>query len=290
MNNNEIKIITGEEIPLQLLEIPEPPTKLFVQGNLPNKDAKILCVVGARRYSSYGEEVTKKLISGLRGYNICIVSGLAHGIDGIAHRAALDADLQTIAFPGSGLDRSVLYPAKHHRLADEILYKGGGLISELEMTYPSISWTFPRRNRLMAGICHATLLIEASVGSGSGITTRLTLDYNRDLGAVPGNITSPLSELPNELIRDGATPVTCSDDILEMLGYDVDPSGPIQKELLLGLSEIEKRILEFLQIEPMSTDTLGSRTGLDIKTLNNIVSSMEIDNLIKERNGKFTLC
>lgn len=289
MNNQNIKILTGEEIPFQLTQIPEPPDKLYVQGSLPNVDSKILCIVGSRKYSSYGEEVTRSLIAGLAGYNICIVSGLAHGIDSIAHRSALDAGLHTIAFPGSGLDKTVLYPFKHHRLADEMVFAGGGLISELDMLHPALEWTFPRRNRLMAGICHATVLVEAKKGSGSQITARLTHDYNRNLGAVPGNITSPLSELPNDLIRDGAVPITCSEDILEMLGYNIDTTEPIQKELLLSLSDNERRIVEFLQIEPMTTDRLKVEMGLGIVELNEILSQMELGGLVKEKGGRFTL-
>ncbi|MDO8430398.1 MAG: DNA-processing protein DprA [Candidatus Taylorbacteria bacterium] len=289
MKNENTYTISGDEIPFQLTQIPQPPIRLFVQGNLPKENSKILCVVGARKYSSYGEEVTKKLISGLRGYNICIVSGLAHGIDSLAHRVALDNDIQTIAFPGSGLDRKVLYPKKHHRLADEILYAGGGLISEYEMTFPSQDWTFPQRNRLMVGISHAVLLIEAREKSGSQITARLAMDYNRDLGVVPGQITVPLSDVPNYYLKQGAHPITSRTDILHMLGFNIDSSQPIQKELFDNLSDIEKMIVEFLQIEPLTSDLLAVKTYLNINNLNEILSSMEINGIIKERNGRFSL-
>jgi DNA processing protein len=289
MNNYETKILIDEEVPYQLTQIPQPPTKLYLQGHLPKENAKILCVVGARVYSSYGEEVVSKLINGLRGYNICIVSGLAHGIDGLAHRAALDNDLQTIAFPGSGLDRKVLYPKKHHQLADEILYKGGGLISEFKMDLQAFPGTFVQRNRLMAGISHAVLLIEAREKSGSQITARMAMDYNRDLGVVPGQITSPLSDVPNYYLKQGAHPITSSIDILHMLGFNIDSSQPIQKELFENLSDIEKMIVEFLQIEPHTNDMLIFKTGLNVYNLNEILSSMEINGIIKERNGKFIL-
>jgi len=210
--------ICGEQIPFQLTQIPGPPKKLYVMGVLPKPSTKIICIIGSRKYSSYGEEVTKKLISGLKGYDICIVSGLAIGIDGIAHRAAMDAGLTTIAFPGSGLNSDVIYPRQHTDLANDIVLSGGALISEFRPDQHAFRWTFPVRNRLMAGISEALVVIEAGEKSGTLITSRLALDYNKNIGAVPGDIFSPLSIETNKLIRNGATPITCSEDILEILG------------------------------------------------------------------------
>lgn len=289
MNDDEIKILTGDEIPFQLTQIPEPPQKLYIEGKLPNKNSKIVCVVGSRRHSSYGERATRELILGLKGYNICIVSGLAIGIDGIAHRSALDAGLQTIAFPGSGLHDSVLYPEKHKDLAKEILYSGGGLISEYDITMPALEWTFPRRNRLMAGISESVIIIEAKIKSGTLITSRLALDYNKNVGALPGEITSPLSIETNKLIRDGAVPITCSEDILEMLGIKSSESKPLQKELLIGLSSEERVVVELLQIESMTNEFLVLKTGLKPQTINEIVSNLEINGIIKENGGKFRI-
>ncbi len=277
------------EIPFRLQEIPEPPKKLYVQGILPKEDTLMLCVVGARKYSSYGEKACKELILGLKGYNICIVSGLALGIDAIAHRSALEAGLQTIAFPGSGLNEKVLYPTTNKKLADEILYAGGALISEFEMNQEGAHWTFPQRNRLMAGISQATLVIEAELKSGTLITSKLATDYNRDVGAVPGEIFSPLSEGPHMLIRLGATPVTCSNDILEMLGFNRPEDGAIQKELPLGLSNTEKEIIKLLQIEAHTNEQLVIKSNLDARSLNEILSSLEIQGLIEEKDGRFRI-
>ncbi len=215
--NNDIYTITGSNIPLQLLEIPQPPFKLFVRGSLPKTNSKILCIVGTREYSEYGKDVVHRLISGLEHQNICIVSGLAKGIDGLVHKKALEFGLQTIAFPGSGLDASVLYPKQHIELSRDIIKNGGGLISEFEPTSPARDWTFPMRNRLMAGISDATIVIEAKLPSGSLITTRLAHEYNRDVGAVPGDIRSELSNGPNWLLGNYAAPITCSQDILDLL-------------------------------------------------------------------------
>jgi DNA processing protein len=291
---DEIYILEKETIPLPLRHIPQPPSKLYVKGKMPAEDAVLLCVVGARDNSSYGEEVCKKLIAGLKGYNICIVSGLAIGIDGIAHRAALDTGLQTIAFPGSGLTPDVLYPTSHARLAEEIIYAGGALISEFKMDQIGASWTFPQRNRLMAGISKATLVIEAGLQSGTLITSRLSTDYNRDVGAVPGNIYSPLSAGPHMLIRNGATPITCADDILEMIGFERrDGMGQeqraIQANLFAGLNENEKRVIEILQIEPRTAEQLVLKTGLSAKELNEIISSLEVQDLVETGNDIFKI-
>lgn len=286
---NEIKIIINDQIPFPLTQIPQPPKLLHIKGVLPKENSKVLCVVGARKHSSYGEEACRKLILGLKGYDICVVSGLALGIDAIAHRAALDAGLQTIAFPGSGLDEKVLYPSRHARLAEEIVYAGGGLISEFEIYQRGDHWTFPQRNRLMAGISHATLVIEAELESGTLITSKLATEYNRDVGAVPGRIDSKLSEGPHMLIRIGATPITCSEDVVEMLGFNRPENRTVQKELPFDLNENESRIIQILQIEPATVEVLITKTGLPAREVQQTVSLLEIKNLISTSSSKISL-
>lgn len=293
MDNRNVYTIEGKDIPFRLREIPQPPKKLYVKGTLPKPEMKVLCMVGSRKHSSYGEEATKKLISGLIGYNICIVSGLALGIDGIVHKAALDAGLHTIAFPGSGLDKKVLYPFKHQKLADEIVQSGGALISEYEMTHPSFEWTFPQRNRLMAGISEATIIVEAREKSGTLITSRMALDYNRNVGAVPGNITSDLSFGSNELLRLGAVPITSSADVLEILGFnrpDTDDGKRVfQKDLMLNLNEKERKIIECLQIEPLTHEQLVLKSGFSAKEINSIISSLELQGFLRWSSRGFIL-
>jgi len=289
--------LNKDELPYLLKQINDPPKKLFVKGKMPKEDTIMLCVVGARKNSSYGEQTCKKLIAGLKGYNICIVSGLALGIDGIAHRAAMEAGLQTIAFPGSGLDASVLYPSSHRKLADEILYTGGALLSEFEMMQEGTNWTFPKRNRLMAGISKATLIIEAELISGSLITSRLATEYNREVGVVPGQIFSRLSEGPNMLMRLGAVPITSSDDILEMLGLktkkeiasQVNTKNNIQKSLLTDLNDNERSIINLLSIESNTSEELIKKSSLTNIEINKILSSLEIQGLIKSRGGRFEI-
>ncbi len=281
-----------EKFPKLLREISDPPEKLFIRGNIdPLQDPhiKILCVVGSRKYSNYGKEVVEKLIAGLRGYNICIVSGLALGIDSIAHRAALEAGLYTIAFPGSGLNEDILYPALHKRLAEEIVESGGALLSEFEMGQIAAPWTFPKRNRLMAGISHATLVIEAELKSGTLITSKYATDYNRDVGAVPGNIFSPLSTGPHMLIRLGATPITCVDDLLELLGFarrEGQSKLPLVDDPRFSLlSESDKKVVSFLQRGSVSRDALGRELEMDTRILNTILTSLELDGWVKEVEG-----
>ncbi|MBI2065568.1 MAG: DNA-protecting protein DprA [Candidatus Zambryskibacteria bacterium] len=180
-----IRELLPPDFPELLKEIPDAPEHLRYEGELPKKDNKLLAVVGSRKYSSYGRETCESLIAGLADSPVTIVSGLALGIDSIAHRAALRAGLQTIAIPGSGLDRKVLHPHSHVNLAEEIIENGGGLISEYDDTMPSGAWAFPRRNRIMAGMCHATLVIEAEKKSGTLITSRLVAYFRRSAYAHP---------------------------------------------------------------------------------------------------------
>lgn len=288
MKNFEIKTLIAESIPKMLSEISDPPEKLYFQGKLPTADTKILCVVGSRKYTQYGKDVCEKLISGLRGYDITIVSGLALGIDGIAHKAALLAGLKTIAIPGSGLHESVLYPSTHKLLAEKILESGGALISEFEPKFRATPYSFPQRNRIMAGISHAVLVIEAEIKSGTLITSKFATEYNRDVLTVPGSIFSKNSEGPNMLLRLGATPVRCSEDILEALGFKVNEQPQNLEFKYADCSDEELFVIKILN-EPQEKDTLIREMGLPISKASAIISIMEIKGLIKESLGEIRL-
>ncbi|HJO89637.1 MAG: DNA-processing protein DprA [Candidatus Pacebacteria bacterium] len=279
-------ILTKEQFPQLLQEINDPPKKLHVKGKLPEDDMKFLCVVGSRKYSPYGKEACKTLIEGLRGYDVVIVSGLALGIDGIAHEAALDAGLTTIAVPGSGLGDDVLYPSTHKNLAKRILDAGGALISEFEENFRATSYSFPQRNRIMAGMSHATLIIEAEEKSGTLITSKFATEYNRDVLTVPASIFSDNSYGPHMLLRLGATPVTSSEDILEAFGLKADVGQ--QKLKLEDLSSDEKKVVEILK-NPVSRDELVARLGLPIQKANVTLSAMEIKGIIKESMGEMRI-
>ena len=279
-------ILTKEQFPQLLQEINDPPKKLHVKGKLPEDDMKFLCVVGSRKYSPYGKEACKTLIEGLRGYDVVIVSGLALGIDGIAHEAALDAGLTTIAVPGSGLGDDVLYPSTHKNLAKRILDAGGALISEFEENFRATSYSFPQRNRIMAGMSHATLIIEAEEKSGTLITSKFATEYNRDVLTVPASIFSDNSYGPHMLLRLGATPVTSSEDILEAFGLKADVGQ--QKLKLEDLSSDEKKVVEILK-NPVSRDEHVARLGLPIQKANVTLSAMEIKGIIKESMGEMRI-
>lgn len=285
---NEIRKIERSHFPVSFNEMPDPPKSLFMEGQWPAENYIFLTVVGSRKFSRYGQEVCEELISGLSGYPIAIVSGLAIGIDTIAHKTALAAKLPTIAFPGSGLDRSVLHPSSNKKLADEIVYAGGVLVSEYEPTQPAGIHTFPQRNRLMAALGKATLIIEAGEKSGTLITARLALDYNREVLAVPGSIFNFGSKGTNELIRQGATPVTRSEHILEALGFE-SPSNNGQQKLFVDLTDNEQKIIEILQIEPLPRDELIMESGLAAADFNQTLAVLEIKGLIKETLGEIRL-
>ena len=215
-------------------------------------------------------------------YPFVIVSGLALGIDAIAHNAALDNNILTIAVPGSGLDESVLYPASNRNLALKILKHGGALISELEPKAKAAPWTFPMRNRIMAGMSHAVLVIEAENKSGTRITARLATEYNREVFSVPGSIFSSVSEGCNELIREGATPITSARDILDYFHLLDDVANQQQ---FIALEPDEQRIFELLN-EAQSRNKISNELGFSIIKTNILLSGMEIKGLIGESMGK----
>lgn len=285
-----IRELKKKDFAPSLLEIPQPPERLFIRGNWPaNPDLKFLCVVGARRYTNYGKEVCEKLIAGLRGYPIVIVSGLAMGIDGIAHEAAMQAGLTTVAFPGSGLGVEAIHPQAHLGLAKKILDNGGALLAEYEPNFKATQYSFPQRNRLMAGLSSAVLIIEAETKSGTMITSRLATEYNKDVLTIPGNIFSPTAAGPHLLIRLGATPITKPEELLEALGFKPKDSAPRNLELEYDeCSPEEKAVIKILR-EPMPKDELLRALNMPVGQANAVISVMELKGLISEKLGEIHL-
>lgn len=279
-----IRELLPPDFPELLKEIPDVPLRLRYEGELPKVGNKLLAVVGSRKYSGYGREVCESIISGLSGSPITIISGLALGIDSIAHRASIQAGLQTIAIPGSGLDRKVLHPRSHVNLAEEIIENGGGLISEYDDTMPSGAWAFPRRNRIMAGMCHATLVIEAEKKSGTLITSRLATEYNREVGCVPGPINSPTSDGAHMLIRLGAALIRDANDVRELLGLKRTDENPTLVDIE-ELSDEEKVFIKILE-QPCSRDELIRKSKLNISAASATLSLLEIKGLIVEELGE----
>jgi DNA processing protein len=282
----QVRDLPKKDFPPLLLEINDPPKSLRIVGELPQTE-KYLCVVGSRKYSEYGRNVCENLILGLKGYSITIVSGLALGMDAIAHRAALKAELSTIAVPGSGLSEKSIYPTTNRLLADEIVKKGGALLSEFEDDWRPRLYSFPQRNRIMAGMCHATLIIEAELKSGTLITSKYAIEYNRDVFTVPNSIFSKTSEGPHMLLRLGATPITQSSDIVTALGLR-------PREELLQVNDYsdcstdERELIDLIK-EPLSRDEIIRRLGKPVYVTQTILATMEIKGLIEEVMGEIHL-
>ena len=276
-----MRILLPEEFPPQLRELPQPPEKLWMLGHFPSPETKLLVVVGSRALSSYGRSVCEKLIAGLAGYPISIVSGLALGTDAVAHRAALAAGLHTIAVPGSGLDEKVIYPRTNAELAKEILRAGGALISENPPLHKPFLKEFPSRNRIMVGLAHAVLLIEAGEKSGTLITARLAGEYNRDLLCVPHRIGDPHGFGAHMYLRLGAAQITEPAHILEALGIEKRngiPRPPVQ------LAGAEGKIYDILY-EPLPRDEVLRRADMDASEALSALVTLELKGLLKEEFG-----
>lgn len=276
----EIKILKSDKFPAALKQIPYQPKELYLVGEMPPEEFFYLAVVGTRKFSNYGKEACERIINGLTGYNFVIVSGLALGIDSIAHRAALQNKLLTIAVPGSGLDDRVLHPRSNLKLAKEIVGAGGCLLSEFPPKMPAGLHTFPQRNRIIAGLCQGVLIIEAPQKSGALITAGFALDFNRDVFAVPGSIFSENSAGTNQLIKIGAIPVISADDILEAFDLPLE-----KKNIQLDLSPLEEKILSALN-EPMAKDDLIRKLEMPVSEVNAVLMMMQINGLLKESGGE----
>ncbi|MFA5876860.1 MAG: DNA-processing protein DprA [Candidatus Paceibacterota bacterium] len=276
----EIKKLKPQNFPELLSEINDPPETLYLRGVLPPPETKLLAVVGSRRMSRYGQDACEHLIAGLAGYPISIVSGLALGIDGVAHKAALTAGLHTIAVPGSGLSEEALYPRAHLMLSRNILDSGGALLSEMEPDEHAAPYTFPKRNRIMAGMSHAVLIIEAGLKSGTLITARLATEYNRELLIVPHSIFSEGGAGGHLFMGLGAKPVRNADDILDV--FDMKKE---ETKRSVELTPEEERVFEILSA-PMPRDELIRTLGVSTGSANVLLTQMEIRGIITESMGE----
>ncbi len=278
-----IQAITWDDpaYPPRLLQIPDPPPTLYVKGELLPADEWAVAAVGTRRASVYGKTVTERLVTDLAINHITIVSGLARGIDGQAHRAALEAGGRTIAVLGSGLD--VIYPAEHRRLAQEIL-ENGALISEYSLgTRPEAS-NFPPRNRIISGLSLGVLVVEAGQKSGALITTDYAADQGRDVFAVPGNILAPNSKGTNRLIQDGAKLVMGAEDVLEELNLMMVVQQ-IEVQAAVPENETEALLLQYLSHEPVHVDDIGRQAGLPIADVTSNLALMELKGMVRQVGG-----
>jgi DNA processing protein len=277
----------------RVLHLYDVPKSLYIEGTLPeitldaygNASPRIITIVGSRKYTEYGKAVVEHLVGSLSGYDVIIISGLALGIDSIAHKTALKYNIPTIAVPGSGLSERSVYPASNRFLAKDITASGGCLISELSDDTKASPWTFPARNRIMATLSDVTLIIEAEEKSGTLITARLALELGKDIGAVPGNIFSETAKGPLALIRDGATPVTSPEDLFELLRLQPKEKNNTTDTLQKNLSEQESLILSLLR-EPKKKDALLEQSGLTLEEFLITCSMLEIKGCIEETFGE----
>jgi len=287
IEKNGIKIIEagGEEYPRRLKEIPSPPPLLYCLGEVKNEtDDFSVAVVGTRKYTAYGEAAAQKIAGGLAAAGIPVVSGLALGIDAIAHRAALDRNSRTVAVLGSGVDYGSIYPAANASLARAIAESDGALISEFPPGAQALKHHFPQRNRIIAGLSRGVTVIECREKSGALITADFALDFNREVFAVPGGIFSPTSAGPNSLIKKGAHPVADAKEIIEILGLE-NITTAVETRKILPETPEEKIIIECLEAGAKSADEIIRRTGLKAATIGGALSVMEMKGLIKPGAG-----
>lgn len=271
--------------PTALKEIPQPPFALYIRGALPAEDEFCLAIVGPRKYSTYGRQACEKIVSELAIFKITIISGLALGIDAIAHQTALDNNAKTVAVLGTGIDDKTIYPAQNFNLAKNILKNGGAVISEFAPETPGLPHHFPMRNRIVAGLSRGVVVIEASEKSGSLITASQALEQNREVFAVPGQIFSENSKGANNLIKQGAKIITSAQDILEEFNLQLElPETDNNK--IIDMSEEEKNIFDLLSSDPQELDALAKTANIPIAKFNSILTMMEIKGIIRNQNGK----
>ncbi len=279
-----IQILTWEDdlYPPQLKEIDQPPPVLYVRGQLTAEDAWAIAVVGTRRVTAYGRQVTEELASFLAANGLTVVSGLARGVDAIAHQAAIKAGGRTVAVLGCGVDR--VYPPEHAQLAEKICAHGA-LISDYAPGTPPDASNFPPRNRIISGLSKATVVVEAGETSGALITAQFSIDQGREVFAVPGNIYAPQSKGTNRLIAQGARPLISWPDLLDILNLTYLHQQRQVRQVLPG-DETEARLLSVLnQHEALHVDEIHRQTGLPVERVSATLTMMELKGLVRQVGG-----
>lgn len=282
----EILFITDKAYPQRLLHCYDPPTLLYYRGNTNLNSSKIISIVGTRNHTEYGKQVTEELIASLQSQQAVIVSGLAFGIDAIAHKTSLQHQLPTIGVLAHGLD--TIYPTQHKGLAKDMLLHGG-LITEFRKNTNPDKHNFPKRNRIVAGMSDATIVIETATKGGSMITAELAHNYNRDVFAIPGKLTDSKSIGCLKLIQQNkAMLLTCGEQLIEVMGWEEKKkSVKKQKELFIDLSADEKIIVGLLkEQDAMPIDSLYLKSGLSSSSVAAAILNLELQNVINSLPGK----
>jgi DNA processing protein len=280
--------ITDKKYPQRLLNCYDPPTLLYYKGSADLNASKIVSVVGTRSYTSYGKQFTENLIHELSEIQILIVSGLAYGIDTIAHKSAIKNELPTIGVVGHGLD--IIYPYENKNLAKEMVNQNGGILTQFTSKTKPDKHHFPIRNRIVAGLADATVIIETSVKGGSMITAEMANGYNRDVFAVPGRVTDAYSAGTNYLIANNkAILLTHAQQLIELMGWEEKKNIKIkkQRELFLNLTTEEKIIINILnEKDNVHIDEINIKSGIHSSSVAAAILNLEFQNVIKSLPGK----
>lgn len=276
--------------PPLLAAIPDPPIALFVRGNPDALRTPSVAIVGTRACTPYGLAATRHLVGPLARAGCTITSGLALGIDGEAHRACLAARGCTVAVLGTGLDAASVSPARHRSLAEQIVAAGGAIVSEYVPGTEGLPMHFPARNRIVAGLTLGTVVVEAPEDSGALITGRFALDFGREVFAVPGPITTPSHAGVHALLKSGATPVTCAEDVLTALRMDpieIPNANPNES----SINGVNGDILRALSATPIPIDDLAEALTVDIAALTRALTTLELDGVVRDvGGGRYVKC
>ena len=277
---SKLYLLATEPYLSPLQEVTKAPTSVYIAGKLPLTRFPSVAIVGTRRPTPYGKEVTHRLAYDLAKRGVAIISGLALGVDAIAHQAALDAGGTTIAVLGNGLDH--IYPSRNQQLGKQIVKKGGALLSEYPPSMPALAHHFLARNRLVSGLADAVIVTEAAARSGTLSTVNHALEQGKDVFVVPGNITSLLSIGPNRLLQQGAHPALSVDDILEIIAPHLLKDAP---EPVIGSNPAETRILKLIQSGVRNGDQLQEQSKLEASEFSQALTMLEINGDIRALSG-----
>jgi DNA processing protein len=283
MQSLGVKLLTwGDEgYPRHLKEIDQPPPVLYTRGSLLPEDEWAVAIVGTRRVTAYGRQVAEEVATTLAHSGVTIVSGLARGVDSIAHQAAVNAGGRTLAILGNGVD--LVYPPENRRLASQIM-ENGALVSDYALGTPPDGINFPPRNRIISGLSLAVIIIEAGMTSGALITASFAAEQGRDVFAVPGNINAPQSQGTNRLIRDGAQPLLNPQDVLEALNLTMVTEHRAIR-VALPSDPVESRLYKLLSQEPMHVDEIRAQTNMPIEAVSATLAMMELKGMVRQVGG-----
>lgn len=283
IEKQNINILTWEDelYPPRLKEIEQPPPVIYVRGEITLDDHYAVAIVGTRRITPYGRQITEELASFLAGQGITVISGLARGVDAVAHSAALKAGGRTIAVLGSGVDK--VYPPEHAQMAEKMMNQGA-VVSDYAVGTPPDSSNFPPRNRIISGLSMATVVVEAGETSGALITAEFAAEQGREVFAVPGNILAPQSKGTNKLIQNGAHPLLSPQDLMQAL--NLTRAGEFKTaRKAIPADALEAQLLSALGAEPVHVDEIRQQTGLPIEKVSATLTLMELKGMVRQVGG-----